>query len=129
MHLDVKPPNMMYFKEPNGEIEILKAIDFGTSKRLKRTGRRTLSTVFDEQPENRANFWQEVNEKVGTERYASPEIEHANRINEEECVEHPNHVHKVESAAESVVVNNFEKYRFFESYAILNLHVILPFFA
>jgi serine/threonine protein kinase len=63
MHLDLKPENMMYFCQPNGEM-VLKAIDFGSSK--------LLGTSHG--PENRANLCKDIDYFVGSKEYISPEI-------------------------------------------------------
>jgi serine/threonine protein kinase len=65
MHLDLKPGNMVYFREPNGA-KILKAIDFGVSQLLNR----------NDGTENRANSRKIVILPVGTPHYNSPEFEH-----------------------------------------------------
>jgi serine/threonine protein kinase len=68
MHLDLKPENMMYFSSSNMEStddRTLKPIDFDTS---------LLLSVEVEGVE--------VEVQVGTLRYASPEIELANRCND-----------------------------------------------
>jgi serine/threonine protein kinase len=66
MHLDLKPGNMVYFREPNGAM-VLKAIDFGSCEILDR----------NDGPENRANFSKnEVILPVGTPYYSSPELKY-----------------------------------------------------
>jgi serine/threonine protein kinase len=68
MHLDLKPENMMYFRELGGA-EILKTIDFGSSKLLKHA---EVSPANEQ--ENRANLCRNIGEPVGTKEYLSPEI-------------------------------------------------------
>jgi serine/threonine protein kinase len=67
MHLDLKPSNMMYFRESDGA-DILKAIDFGNSKLLKH------ADLSPDELGNRANLWENIDDPGGTLGYMSPEI-------------------------------------------------------
>jgi serine/threonine protein kinase len=81
MHLDLKPDNMMYFRDSGGE-KVLKAIDFGSCQLLSITvGDRKFASYG---PEHRANFCRKISEVVGTVRYNSPEIRYTKNMCEEE---------------------------------------------
>jgi serine/threonine protein kinase len=69
MHLNLKPENMMYFKDSSGQL-ILKAIDFSTSKLLNKNVKKLSSAEL----ENRANLCQIIGHAVGSPAYSSPEI-------------------------------------------------------
>jgi serine/threonine protein kinase len=74
MHLDLKPENMMYFRESDSEKTdgelILKAIDFSTSELLSEKGRKLTPAEL----ENRANLGRNIGHAAGSQAYSGPEI-------------------------------------------------------
>jgi serine/threonine protein kinase len=70
MHLDLKPENMMFFPESNGE-SVLKAINFGSTELLKNADGSSSNQLG-----NRANLSLNIDQDVGigTRGYNSPEI-------------------------------------------------------
>jgi serine/threonine protein kinase len=69
MHLDLKPKNMVYFRDPNGGPDILKAIDFGASILLNASAGEL---------KDRANIRRRVYHAVTTLSYDGPENNYKN---------------------------------------------------
>lgn len=79
MHLDLKPGNMMYVKVPDAKKEVLKVIDFGSSKLLEKN-RWEKNKV--------ANSCRLIQEQYTTLNYRAPENNIACNAESEESQEY-----------------------------------------